>query len=127
MKNLGLLRVGLAFAFGICFGNTVLADTSDWMTGRDAFRRAEKLRAAGMIVTRMDCKDSGQPQLDVDSALVRLHYTQNSKVLDWNIDGWNHLEMNKKYWAGRGFRLASYTAFARQKSGLKLYCTVYHK
>jgi hypothetical protein len=111
-----------------CFlGNAAAAETTEWMSGNDAFRRADKLRSFGMIVTRMDCKDSGQRTLDVGSALVRMHYTQNSKMLDWRIDGWNHLGENKDYWAERGYRLASHTVFVRKTSGLRLYCTVYNK
>ncbi|MHB0954662.1 MAG: hypothetical protein ACYC10_22445 [Allorhizobium sp.] len=80
-----------------------------------------------MIVTKMDCKDSGERGLGIESALVRLHYSRNIKNLDWQIDGWNNLEENKKYWVSKGYNLASYTAFTRSKSGLRLFCTVYNR
>ncbi|TQN60332.1 hypothetical protein FLX27_18615 [Agrobacterium tumefaciens] len=112
---------------GCILGNSAAAETTDWMSGKDAFARADKLRSFGMIVTRMDCKDSGQRTLDVGSALVRMHYTRNTQMLDWEIDGWNHLGENKNYWAERGYRLASHTLFVRKTSGLRLYCTVFYK
>ncbi|WP_245407910.1 hypothetical protein [Rhizobium sp. TH135] len=101
------------------------AETSDWMSGKVVFKYADKLGVNGLIVTKMECKDSGERGLGVESALVRLHYQPNSQNIDWRIDGWNNLEENKKYWASRGFELASYTVFKRAKSGLRLFCTVY--
>ncbi|KQW31504.1 hypothetical protein ASE36_04465 [Rhizobium sp. Root274] len=103
------------------------AETSDWMSGSVVFKYADKLGSSGMIVTKMDCKDSGKKGLGVESALVRLHYTVNSKNIGWVIDGWNNLEENKKYWSGKGFAIASYTVFTRAKSGLRLFCTVYNE
>lgn len=127
MKFFRSVRFALILAFAGMSADAAWAETSDWMSGKEAFRYADKLGAAGMIVNSMDCRDSGQRGLDVGSALVRLHYTQNTKLLDWTIDGWNHLEQNKKYWADRGYKLVSHTVFVRKTSGLKLYCTVYHK
>jgi hypothetical protein len=118
----GAFSVSLTFA--ACLAR---AETSDWMSGKVVFKYADKLGSNGMIVTKMECKDSGALGLGVESALVRLHYQQNSQNIDWRIDGWNNLEENKKYWAGRGFKLASYTAFRRAKSGLRLFCTVYNE
>lgn len=103
------------------------AETSDWMSGKVVFKYADKLGSNGMIVTKMECKDSGARGLGVESALVRLHYKPNIQNIDWRIDGWNNLEENKKYWAGRGFKLASYTTFTRANSGLRLFCTVYNE
>jgi hypothetical protein len=103
------------------------AEMSEWMSGKVVFKYADKLGANGLIVTKMECKDSGERGLGVESALVRLHYQPNSQNIDWRIDGWNNLEENKKYWAGRGFELASYTVFKRAKSGLRLFCTVYNE
>ncbi|CDN91759.1 MULTISPECIES: hypothetical protein [Rhizobium/Agrobacterium group] len=125
--NIRSLRFLLVLTLGCLLGNAAVAETTEWMSGKDAFPRANKLHSLGMIVTRMDCKDSGQRTLDVGSALVRMHYTRNTNDLSWRIDGWNHLEENKAYWAERGFRLASYTLFVRKVSGLRLYCTVFHK
>ncbi|MDQ0422690.1 hypothetical protein J2045_003740 [Peteryoungia aggregata LMG 23059] len=119
---LATLSISLASAAGL-----VRAETSDWMSGKVVFKYADKLGANGMIVTKMECKDSGERGLGVESALVRLHYKPNSQNIDWRIDGWNNLEENKKYWAGRGFELASYTVFRRAKSGLRLFCTVYNE
>ncbi|XHE13420.1 hypothetical protein PCC82_01395 [Agrobacterium deltaense] len=112
---------------GCILGNGAAAETTEWMSGKEAFPRADKLRSFGMIVTRMDCKDSGQRTLDVGSALVRMHYTRNTEMRDWVIDGWNHLQENKNYWAERGYKLASHTLFVRKTSGLRLYCTVFYK
>ncbi|MBP2547820.1 hypothetical protein J2858_000713 [Neorhizobium galegae] len=103
------------------------AEVSEWMSGEVVFKYARKLGAQGLIVTKMECKDSGSRELGVESALVRLHYSQNTKHLDWQIDGWNNLEENKKYWAEKGYSLASYTTFIREKSRLKLFCTVYNR
>lgn len=103
------------------------AETSDWMSGKKVFKYADKLGSNGMIVTKMECKDSGERGLGVESAMVRLHYKPNSENIDWRIDGWNNLEENKKYWEGRGFALASYTMFRRATSGLRLFCTVYNE
>ncbi len=103
------------------------AETSEWMSGEVVFKYADKLADQGLIVTKMECKDSGARGLGVESALVRLHYTQNTKNLHWRIDGWNNLEANKKFWASKGYSLASYTTFIREKSRLKLFCTVYNR
>ncbi|MDH6294076.1 hypothetical protein [Agrobacterium fabrum] len=127
IMNIRSLRFLPVLMLGCLLSNAAAAETTEWMSGKDAFPRADKLRTFGMIVTRMDCKDSGQRSLDVDSALVRMHYTRNTKMLDWRIDGWNHLQENKDYWAERGYTLASHTVFVRKTSGLRLYCTVYNK
>lgn len=104
-----------------------LAQTSEWMSGRVVFKYADKLGSNGMIVTKMECKDSGERDLGVESALVRLHYVPNSANIDWRIDGWNNLDENRKYWESKGFKLASYSVFKRAKSGLRLFCTVYNE
>lgn len=104
-----------------------LAQTSEWMSGRVVFKYADKLGSNGMIVTKMECKDSGERGLGVESALVRLHYGPNSANIDWRIDGWNNLDENRKYWESKGFKLASYSVFKRAKSGLRLFCTVYNE
>lgn len=104
-----------------------LAQTSEWMSGRVVFKYADKLGSNGMIVTKMECKDSGERGLGVESALVRLHYVPNSANIDWRIDGWNNLDENRKYWESKGFKLASYSVFKRAKSGLRLFCTVYNE
>lgn len=117
-----------AFSAALISGaGSAKAETSDWMSGKVVFKYADKLGANGLIVTKMECKDSGERGLGVESALVRLHYQPNSQNIDWRIDGWNNLEENKKYWASRGFELASYTVFKRAKSGLRLFCTVYNE
>ncbi|MFN7127278.1 MAG: hypothetical protein ACK4M8_15410 [Allorhizobium sp.] len=121
---LTMAAFSVALISGAGFAN---AETSDWMSGKVVFKYADKLGANGLIVTKMECKDSGERGLGVESALVRLHYQPNSQNIDWRIDGWNNLEENKKYWASRGFQLASYTVFKRAKSGLRLFCTVYNE
>jgi len=118
-----------AVALAVTFVSTdaARAEISEWMSGKVVFKYANKLGGQGMIVTKMDCKDSGERGLGIESAFVRLHYSRNTKNLDWQIDGWNNLEENKKYWASKGYNLASYAAFTRSKSGLRLFCTVYNR
>ncbi len=111
----------------VSFGTNVFAQTSEWMSGKDAFAYANKLGRANMIVTGMECKDSGKVEFGLVSALVRLTYEPNTKMLDWQIDGWNNLKANVEYWKERGFKLQKYTVFYRKKSGVKLFCTLYYK
>ncbi|MCY7264822.1 hypothetical protein, partial [Pseudomonas protegens] len=66
IMNIRSLRFLPVLMLGCLLSNAAAAETTEWMSGKDAFPRADKLRTFGMIVTRMDCKDSGQRSLDVD-------------------------------------------------------------
>jgi hypothetical protein len=121
-----LARV-LAAMFVVCLATGASAATSNWMRGTDALRFADRLHRQGMIVTSMECRDSGKVSLGIDSALVRVTYGPNVNGTEWVLDGWNNLPVNKKFWEKRGFHLVSYKIFTRKKTGLRLYCTLYNK
>ncbi len=127
MAYLSKVQFFVVLAAGFLVGQAALAETSEWMKGRDSFGYARKLQSSGMIVTRMECKDSGRTELDVNSAMVRFTYGPNTKMVKWLIDGWVNLGENERYWKGRGYKLASHTVFVRHKTGLRLYCTIFHK
>lgn len=80
-----------------------------------------------MVVTKMECKDSGKISLDFDSALVRLTYKKNVDDTWWRITGWNNLKQIKTEYEKDGLQLVQYDSFRRQKSGLILYCTLFYR
>jgi hypothetical protein len=55
MSNIRNFCFLFAFTLGCLLGNAAAAETTEWMSGKDAFARADKLRSFGMIVTRMEC------------------------------------------------------------------------
>jgi hypothetical protein len=117
----------MAAMFSLCLATNASGATSNWMRGTDALRFADSLQRQNMIVTSMECRDSGKISLGIDSALVRVTYAPNVHGTEWVLDGWNNLPTNKKYWEKRGFHLVSYKVFTRKKTGLRLYCTLYNK
>lgn len=117
----------LALVAGLCASHAAFAGTSDWMIGSDVHSYTLKIAAEGMIVTRMECKDSGKLDLDINSAYVRLTYAPNTKRTGWRLDGWVNLQENQEFWKSMGYKLVSHTVFERKRTGLRLYCMIYHK
>lgn len=103
------------------------AQKTEWMSGGDAIDMSRRLARDGMIVTDMQCKDSGSTGFGVESASVQLTFEKNVKHTRWVLDGWPNLTVNKKYWEEKGFHLVKSVPFTRKKSGQTVYCTLYYR
>ncbi len=87
MKTFNSLKLLPILAAGLFLAPAAFAETSDWMKGYDSFRFGDKLAKEGVLITRIECKDSGKVSLDYDSALVRLTYEKNPKKIGWLFTG----------------------------------------
>jgi hypothetical protein len=127
MNIAGISAKALIFLAAALFGNSAFAATSEWVQGEAAFKLAHRLGSENMIVTDVKCKDSGSPGLGVGVALAQFTYKPNVKNTKWAVDGWENLEANKRHWQRKGYHLVKYSVFSRNKSGLRIYCTLYYK
>ncbi len=127
MKTFNSLKLLPILAAGLFLAPAAFAETSDWMKGYDSFRFGDKLAKEGVLITRIECKDSGKVSLDYDSALVRLTYEKNPKKIGWLFTGWPNLPEVQRDYERKGYKLVQHTMFRREKTGLRLYCVLFHK
>src|SRR6476469_5657245 len=103
------------------------AKETGWITGREFWKKSRKIDAMGWMPTRVQCRDSGAPQLDLASAFVNVEYEPNSEGVSWQWMGSTNLHDDVSPMEAQGYKLVSQDTFVRAKTGLRIYCLIFHK
>ncbi len=122
-----IIRLIVAFVITISSALPSFAEDTGWITGKEWWIKSDELDKKHMLLTRLECKDSGSPGLTLKSGLVRVHYERNTKNKRWWWYGTSNPKSAMKEMEKKGFHLVSKDSFVRKNSGLRLYCLLFHK
>lgn len=106
---------------------TAFAEDTGWMMGSDWPEKSRELNRRGMLLTKIECKDSTREGLGMDSAQVRVFYEPNTKGMRWWWVGDTNLKHTRLEYEERGYHLVSNESFVRSKTGVRIYCLLFHK
>lgn len=117
----------LPFTAALLMSNVASAKETGWITGREFWKKSQKIDAMGWMPTKVHCRDSGAPQLDLASAFVNVEYEPNTERVSWSWMGSTNLHDDVPPMEAQGYKLVSKDTFVRAKTGLRIYCLIFHK
>lgn len=102
------------------------AETTDWLKGREAVQTIKSKYRTGLVLTKMECKDTNRIGLDVGAFDYRLTFTktEDAPPILWAV--------GSEYGRGEaqakrdGYKSVSFDQFTRARSGLRVRCGVWH-
>jgi hypothetical protein len=103
------------------------AEDTGWIKGSDWWFKSGELNRRHMLLTKIECKDSNLRGLGLDAAMVRVFYEPNVKGLRWWWVGATNLTVTKKEFEEKGYHLVSNESYVRAKTGVRIYCLLFHK
>lgn len=103
------------------------AESTGWISGRDLWNVTGKYDQRGMMPVAVECKDSTREGLDLAAGLVKVEWAPNPKGIAWHWQGSTNLKYDVTEMKKRGYRLVAKDSFVRKKSGLPVYCLIFHK
>jgi hypothetical protein len=122
MKKLFFAVVFLGIAM-----TSVHADTSEWMSGYQAYKAWFKQKRHDYTLMAIECRDTGETALDVGKFEYRVTAQKLDKPVKylWAIgSSFGRYESIAKK---KGYTRVSYSSFRRKKSGLLVRCGVWQK
>lgn len=118
----------ILFGFLLLIGSvSAHADDTGWINGSDWWAKSGELNRRRMLLTKIECKDSNLRGLGLEAAMVRVFYEPNVKGLRWWWVGATNLTATRKEYEGKGYHLVSSESYVRAKTGLRVYCLLFHK
>ena len=126
-KKIDMKQIFVAVLASITFSSITLAADTGWVSGAEFLKISRKLAKQDMLITRLECKDSGKLGLSWKAGLARAFYEPNTKNIRWAWKADTNVVAYKKKKKRDGYKLVSDDSFVRKNSGLKIYCPLYHK
>lgn len=122
---LKFLIVSCALVFG---APSAFAEDTGWLNGSVIYSKSQELARQHVLVTKIECKDSGKAGLDLAAGIGRLTYeTHPTKRADWYWIGTTEYRTTVADLESQGYKLVSKGGFVRKKTGVQVYCLLFQR